>query len=238
MRKRKKEASPGASGYPCLGSGLLARQSKRETGVPMPSCDAIFTAFLAWGFPCRRAWHVVFTVFDLPRKGPDISVFIRKSGSRALRLLCRVADLKTGEGPRSAVFDPQVSHEFREPGRYSVVCALHGRGRRLRIPLDFISMPWPEFTKSERQMAETIGQTALTSAAATIKCNKCGRLYTFVESVVAPEPSSLPPGLLLFPKGGLFECRDCGHPLPYLKDAQGGLRHEIKRNLAREAQRG
>lgn len=225
-RKSPRRRSRVPSRGPSFGGGVLA-DSVTVTKAGKSSAQGIFTFFWAWAYPCDRTWHVVATIFDLPKSDVSCVLAIRKKGSPSVDPLGSIS-IASREADGAMTVSGPASYRFHGPGRYEVTLAFPKSKAELRIPFEIRTRGWPEFTRAELNFAPDIPASARTLRA-TIECPKCQAAYIFEERVLRESP--LPPGVLEFPDSGVLECGGCGHEI-HLRDIQGQIRQLLKERLA------
>lgn len=208
---------------PRFGSGIVADGGRpQQTGKL--DVHGIFTQFWAWSFPASRAWTLVVTIFDVPKKQTTLLVKIKRKGESQETTLAStdIIDLNESNGQTIQI---DLGHSFKKEGDYEIICTLKNYSTKLSIPFRVRVKEWPEFTEKEIEVLNKNRQILPFRLSAQIKCRSCDHVYVFEECVIPDVAIS--GGALKFPDNGIFECENCGHSLK-LKDIQGQLRATIK----------
>ncbi len=209
-----------------FGNALLADFAKPQ---PNGKIDAIgiFTRFNAWAYPCFRNWTLIFTIYDIPLKGINIHLGLKRKNGKSLHTL-QAIDLKGDSKPNSHTVPISLNYKFEKEGDYEIICSIKDTNAKLKILFNISTLNWPKFAKEEIELVKKYKKQIPYRLTAQVNCNVCGHAYIFEESILKNEDPQ--GGTIRFPEDGIFECSNCGHEM-ILKDIQGQLRASLKDNL-------
>jgi len=222
QRMKNTKSMSGRSGPTLAAAVFCTAVSKSESGKT--NCQDIFTSFLTWAYPTAvRSWFAILTVYDLP-PGGSTTIVVSISHGHGKKTTLANADIKHGPEDLGSIINILLQHKFQNEGRHIVHFNIVGTTKVLKIPLNVLTRPWPEFSDEDLEFLKN-NPSISHSIRINVLCSNCSRPYVFEDNVLPK--GKLVGGVLPFPDSGLFECTECGHKL-HLKDIQGQLRSSIK----------
>lgn len=185
----------------------------------------VFDTFNIWGLGASRECSLVTRVVNLPVGTTKFKLYLRASAKADIKVSGELQLLASE--PKESVLTASrltLTLDRSGPSQLGIAPPNAAAARIYWVPFSVALQPWIELPTGAKLKSLLDDPQSIKAARAALKCNKCGRTFTFELSL---DPArKLTKGSRPFPSSGKFKCPKCA-AVHQLRDIEGQLRSHL-----------